>query len=120
MLSVLLQGQLLNDPQARTSANGRTYATATVRTPTDEDALLCSVICFDDNAVESLLQLGKGDAVAVSGTAKLTKWTGKDGAEHTGLSITGHKVMSNYTATKKRRVQNDHNDHNEHDAARMS
>jgi single-stranded DNA-binding protein len=62
---------------------------------------------FDTHAVDTLLQLSKGDAVAVSGTAKLTRWKGKDGIEHTGMSVTAHNVMTAYTATKKRRTQAD-------------
>jgi single-stranded DNA-binding protein len=105
MLSVLMQGTLSATPMRRTSEAGRTFATAQVRVPTDDDALLCSVIVFDAAAVDALLALDKGDAVAVSGTAKLSHWTGKDGTERTGLSVTGQRVMTAYTATKKRRAQ---------------
>ena len=64
-----------------------------MRTPTDGE--------------DALLQLGKGDAVAISGTGKRSRWTGKDGADHTGMAVTAHKVMTAYTATKKRRAQAD-------------
>jgi hypothetical protein len=62
--------------------------------PPGADALWCSAICFDTQPVESLLQLGTGDPVAVSTTAKLTRWIGKYDVDRTGISITGQKVMS--------------------------
>lgn len=107
MLSTLLQGQLVADPKPRKTDAGNPYATVQVRVPTDDDALLASVIVFDATAVETLLQLGKGDSVAISGTAKLSRWKGKDGTEHTGLAVTGHRVMTAYTAVKKRKAQPD-------------
>ena len=107
MISVLLQGTLTATPVRRTSEAGKSFATVQVRAPTEDDAVLCSAIVFDADAVESLLALDKGDAVAMSGTAKLSHWTAKDGTPRTGLSVVAHKVMSNYTATKKRRAQGD-------------
>lgn len=106
MISVLVQGTLNAEPVRRTSSAGKPFATANVRAPAEGDeAVLCSVIAFDANAVEALLRLGKGDAVALAGTAKLSHWTSKDGTERTGLSITASKVMSAYLATKKRRAE---------------
>jgi hypothetical protein len=55
-------------------------------------------------AVDALLQLGKADAVAVCRTGKLSRWTGKDGAHHTGLAVTAHKVMTAYAVIRKRRA----------------
>ena len=108
MISVLMQGTLTAAPMRRTSAAGKDYVTANVRVPVEGDeAILCSTIAFDALAVEALLRLEKGDAVALAGSAKLSRWTAKDGTERTGLSVTASKVMSAYLATKKRRAEGD-------------
>jgi hypothetical protein len=43
----------------------------------------------------------------VTSTAKLSRWTGEDGADHTGLAVTAHRLMSKYAATRRRRAQAD-------------
>jgi hypothetical protein len=68
-----------------------TFATALLRAATEEGATFVSLIAFADLA-ERLLELGKGDAVAVSGRAKLSSWTGKDGAERHRLSIVATEI----------------------------
>ena len=78
----LVSGTLAADPQARDGQKGQ-FATATIRA----DELFASAIAFSE-AGEQLLTFSKGDAVAVGGKAKLTQWTGKDGLERHGISIT--------------------------------
>ena len=60
-------------------------ATATIRA-NGEDVVIVSVIAFGNKA-ERLLQFMKGDAIAVSGRAKLTSWNGRDGTEKHGISL---------------------------------
>jgi single-stranded DNA-binding protein len=101
-LHVLALGTLTADPQQRTSGAGKAYVTATLRTPTDEDAVLVSVVAFSDSAKAALLALGKGDSVSVTGRAKLTTWTGKEGEQRQGLSVVADAVLSAYAVGKKR------------------
>ncbi|OGA13746.1 MAG: hypothetical protein A3H32_14395 [Betaproteobacteria bacterium RIFCSPLOWO2_02_FULL_63_19] len=103
MLNILATGTLVADPQRRTSAKGATYATASLRVPSDgADAVLVSLICFATDAVDALLAHAKGDALAVAGRAKLSSWTGRDGAECHGLAVTAERVLSPYMLDKKR------------------
>jgi single-stranded DNA-binding protein len=103
-LHVLAQGTLAGDPQARTSAAGKPYCTALLRVPIDgEESMLLSLIAFDREAVEALLRLHKGDPVSVAGMGKLTQWTGKDGVEKHGLSVTAQAVLSIYQTAKRKR-----------------
>ncbi len=102
MLSVLATGQLVRDPQSRTSSVGKPYVTALLRVPCEDgDPLLCSVIAFSPDAVQALLALAKGDAVAVAGRAKMNTWE-KDGESRTGLSIVADQVLTAYQVEKRR------------------
>jgi single-stranded DNA-binding protein len=103
MLSVLVSGSLVRDPQRRTAQNGKAFATALMRCPSEEaDALLISVISFTAPAVKALLALKAGDSLAVTGRAKLSSWT-KDGEERHGLSVTADAVLSLYEVAKRRK-----------------
>jgi single-stranded DNA-binding protein len=103
-LSVLCQGSLAGDPQSRTSAAGKLYCTALLRVPLDgEESMLTSLIAFESAAVKALMQLHKGDPVSVAGMGKLTSWTGKEGQERRGISITVQSVLSIYQARKRKR-----------------
>jgi single-stranded DNA-binding protein len=103
VLNVLASGTLIADPVARTSAKGKPFATGTMRVPSeDADPVLMSLIAFSSTAVDTLLALTKGDALAVVGRAKLTSWT-KDGEDRHGLSMVADQVMSVYQADKRRK-----------------
>ena len=106
MMSILATGTLAADPQRRQAANGNPFATALLRVPTDDDSVLVSVICFDVGACDRLLRLGKGDSVSITGRAKLTAWTGRDGETRHGLSVVAEQVMSVYQVGRKRRQEN--------------
>jgi len=108
MLSILASGTLVRDPESRTSAAGKSYATAQLRVPTEgEAAVLVSVIAFSTTAVEALLAHAKGDTIAVTGRGKLTAWE-KDGEQRHGLSVVVEGVLSAYQLEKRRsRAQGD-------------
>jgi len=54
--------------------------------------VVASIIAFGAFA-EQLLDFSKGSVVSVAGRARLSSWTGKDGAEHHGLSITLAQII---------------------------
>jgi single-stranded DNA-binding protein len=84
-------GVLIAAPQQREGAKGQ-FATGTLRTTNDgADAVLVSIIAFGDQS-EQLLRLARGNALSVSGRARLTTWVGRDGAEKHGLSIVGEQI----------------------------
>ena len=104
MLSVLCSGSLVADPKSRTSATGKAYATASLRCPAeDSEAMLVSVIAFSADAVAAILALQRGDSCAIAGRGKLSQWTGQDGSEKHGLSVTADKVLTVYAAGKLRK-----------------
>lgn len=104
MLSILASGTLVNDPVSRTSANGKSYCTCSLRVPAeDADAMLVSIIAFAADAVTAILALQRGDSVAIAGRAGLTSWE-KDGEQRHGLSVVADKVLTAYAAGKARKA----------------
>lgn len=103
MLSVLVEGSLTAAPMPRTSAKGSPYITAQMRAAgEDGEAVWCSVIAFNPEAVEALAALASGDSVAIAGHAALSQWQAKDGTHRAGLKVTATRVLSVYQAGKKR------------------
>jgi single-stranded DNA-binding protein len=102
MLEVLISGKLIRDPQTRQGKSGQSFTTALVRVAVDkgEDSIVASVIAFRDQA-EKLGRLRAGDAVSVSGSAKLSTWQ-KDGNNRTGLDVTATGILSAYEMRKRK------------------
>jgi single-stranded DNA-binding protein len=98
----LISGTLAADPQQRTGSNGKPFTTAVIRVGDGDDGFTASCIAFCD-AASRLLDFSKGDAVSLSGRAKLSAWTGRDGAEHHGLSITLGQIIGLDTPKPQRR-----------------
>ena len=90
MFYILAAGSLIADPQSRDCAKGR-FTTGTVRVVGDSP-LLVSLI-FSELA-ERLLEYAKGDTLAVSGRARLTACTGRDGVERHGISVVVEKIAA--------------------------
>ena len=105
MLAVLISGRLVRAPEQRMGRSGKPFCTALVSTPVEGDeAMLVSVIAFGAVA-DALAALGQSDAVSIAGDGKLTTWTGKDGGERHGLSVTAHRVLSAYQRRATQRAQ---------------
>jgi single-stranded DNA-binding protein len=93
---VLVSGALIADPQCREGAKGP-FTTATIRAGNGDEAILVSAIAFGAEG-ERLLEFVKGEALAVSGRARLTSWAGRDGVEKHGISVVAEQI----TAAKPR------------------
>jgi single-stranded DNA-binding protein len=92
-LYLLATGTLLSDP-ARRQGERAEFTTAKLRVQTDRDeSIIVSAIAFGD-AANQLAQACKGDALSVSGRARPTKWTAKDGAERHGISIVCEQIAA--------------------------
>ena len=90
-LYVLAAGALIADPQRREGAKGA-FATAVIRVEAGEPTIV-SAIAFGDTA-ERLLELAKGDAIAVSGRAQVKSWTDREGVTQRGLSIVAEQIAT--------------------------
>jgi single-stranded DNA-binding protein len=89
---VLASGALVGDPQRREGSKGP-FTTAIIRAVDGDGATLVSVIGFGAE-VERLLEFAKGDALAVSGRAKLTAWSARDGTEKRGASVVAAQIAA--------------------------
>jgi single-stranded DNA-binding protein len=104
MISILVSGTLINKPVERTSkGTARKFVTAQIRSASDGDSFVVSVIAFNGDVCNALLALDKGDDVCIAGSGKPTTWTGKDGAPAYGLSIIAQQLMSQYGLREKKR-----------------
>lgn len=105
MLSVLAQGTLTAEPVKRTSSKGSTFATANVRATGEDGApTWISAIAFDQVAVEALLALKAGDAVALAGEAAVWHWESANGEHRVGLRVTVRRVLSVHDARRERKA----------------
>lgn len=105
MLSVLISGTLIRDPQTRTSQNGNAYTTALIRVPTNEEPALVSVIAFGELA-ESLAGLRKGDSVSVTGSGHISLYEDRNSGEpKASLALTAAGILTAYEVSKRRKAQ---------------
>lgn len=87
MIRALLTGTLYTAPQARTSQNGKAFTTGKLKADAgDGNAVWVSLIAFQEQA-ERLATLKAGQAISVSGRAKLTAWLDKAGEPQAGLDV---------------------------------
>src|SRR5262249_54905013 len=101
MLSLLASGTLTRDPAQRTSANGKPFATANMRVPTEDgEAMFVSLIAFSPEASGALMALRKGDSLSVAGRAKPTEWE-KGGEKRHGLSVVVDQILTAYAVQRQ-------------------
>ncbi len=94
MIRALLTGTLHADPQTRTSQSGKPYCTGKLKADGgDGNMVWCSLIAFGQEG-ERLATLKAGQAISVSGRAKLSSWLGKDGSPAAGLSLVVDEVAA--------------------------
>jgi single-stranded DNA-binding protein len=105
-LIVLASGKLIKPPATRTAMNDEPYTVASMRAASDDGDVLVSLIAFGP-AGRVLAALGAGDALSVTGRAKLSHWAGKDGQERHGLSVTSDAVLTPYQVSQRRRAVKD-------------
>ncbi|HRF45114.1 MAG TPA: single-stranded DNA-binding protein [Candidatus Competibacteraceae bacterium] len=87
MIRALVTGTLHNDPQARISQSGKSFTTGKLKADATENGIVwVSLIGFQETG-ERLATLKAGQAVSISGRAKLTAWLDKAGEPQAGLDV---------------------------------
>jgi single-strand DNA-binding protein len=98
--SILVEGNLVRDPQVRTTPKGTavtTFSIASNRYFKQDDQLEKEVSFFDvetwSKLAETAGKLGrKGRGVRVVGRLKQDRWTGTDGKQHSRVTIVAEHV----------------------------
>jgi single-strand DNA-binding protein len=86
-----LQGRLGQDVELRRSDSGKDWCRLSVGVGEGDEVTWVSVAVFEEKA-RALAGLAKGAEVYVEGRLSLNAWTGRDGAERTGLSVAAWRV----------------------------
>jgi single-stranded DNA-binding protein len=105
MIDSLIAGRLRGKPMEHTSRAGKPFATAKVRVAlSNGEAVFVSVIAFSEAVVTTLLALGDGDSVALSGELTPKVWTDKDGTARPALDLVAHQALTEYHVGRKRKA----------------
>lgn len=92
MISILALGRLAATPEVRTGPSGKAYTTARLLCPGEGGDTSVSLIAFGETG-EHLATIPQGVSVSVTGRAKLTRWTAKDGTERSGLAASVDAIL---------------------------
>lgn len=94
MLHILLTGTVYETPVQRVAKNGNPFATAKLLADVDDgSSVWCNVIAFAE-AGEHLALLQAGDAVSMTGKARLNQWEDQNGQPRAGLAVTATGIMA--------------------------
>lgn len=105
MIDALITGRLYGHAEERAGQAGSTFVTCKVRVARDDaDAVICNVIAFDEAVRGTLLALGDGDSVALSGALTPKVWTDKQGNARPALDLIAHAVLTVYHVARRRRA----------------
>lgn len=98
MIRASVYGRFGGDPVERETRSGKPMATVSIavnaaRPDADPDTEWFSVIAFG-HAAKDLLRHAKGDLCAIMGALQRTRYTGRDGQEREGWSLTAESIVS--------------------------
>lgn len=90
-LHLFAAGELIRDPERRTSSKGTDYVTALLKAGEE----LLNLSAFDTGIAERLATLRKGSALAVSGRLQARPYLDRDGTTlRAGLSVVVSELMT--------------------------
>ena len=96
-MSLFCSGELIRDPERKTSTKGTGYVTALLKAGEE----LLNLSAFDSGIADRLASLKKGAALAVSGRLQARPYTDRDGSLRAGLSIVVIELMAGSLPTTK-------------------
>lgn len=96
-MSLFCSGELIRDPERKTSTKGTGYVTALLKAGEE----LLNLSAFDSGIADRLASLKKGAALAVSGRLQARPYTDRDGTLRAGLSIVVSELMTGSLPTTK-------------------
>jgi hypothetical protein len=104
MIESLVSGRVHQAAKQKTDRTGKPFATVRLKVPNGESSLLIGVICFEPGAVQTLLALDVGDAVAVAGSLTVRVWNDAEGTAKPGADLIAHVVTTPHHANRKLRA----------------
>jgi single-stranded DNA-binding protein len=103
VIAGLVAGRLAAAPSSRVAKNGNNFATCRLRVSVGDEPQTVNCIAFSGKAVQALLALAEGDAVAVSGELEITRtWVDRDGKHRPSIDMKVFNVLTEYHARRKR------------------
>lgn len=102
VIAALVQGSLAGDPVRRTSAKGGDFATATMRVAAGSESIFVGVSAFSESAMERLLSMSKGGALAAVGTMELNCWVDREGNDRRDWRLTATEILTVHHAHRRR------------------
>lgn len=107
----LISGALFKAPEAKTSRNGKSFATATVKTRSDDNkSEFWRLVAFNENVINELMRLGEGDTVSVQGPFKAELYHPEGSEPRVSMSIVADSVQPLRAAKKERTSKDTGND----------
>ena len=88
-MSLFCSGELIRDPERKTSTKGTGYVTALLKAGEE----LLNLTAFDTGIADRLAGLRKGAALACSGRLSARPYADKDGTLRAGLSVVVSELM---------------------------
>ena len=89
-MSLFCSGELIRDPERKTSAKGNTYTAALLKAGEE----LLNLSAFDAALADRLAALRKGAALACSGRLQARPYTDRDGTLRAGLGVVVNELLT--------------------------
>lgn len=104
MIESLVSGRIHQLARQRTDRSGKPFVTTRLKVPHGESSLLIGAICFEPSAMQTLLALDVGDAVAIAGLLTCRVWVDAEGKSKPSADLIANVVMTPYHARSKLRA----------------
>ncbi len=100
MIDALIAGRIYGQVEERPGQNASVYVTCKVRAATDDgEFIICNVIAFNEAVRQTLLGLGDGDSLSLSGALTPKVWVDKQGKARPALDLIAHAVITAHLNT---------------------
>ena len=102
MIDALIAGRIYGQVEERSGQNDSVYVTCKVRAATDDgEFIICNVIAFNEAVRQTLLGLGDGDSLSLSGALTPKVWIDKQGKARPALDLIAHAVITAHLNTSE-------------------
>ena len=104
MIESLISGKVAIKPRLAPTKAGAEYVRLGVLvSQADGSEQYVSVVCFDEQGVQSLKRLTKGESVSVVGKTTISTYEAKDGTTKASVSLLATKTLTVYQARQARK-----------------